>query len=594
MTSMDIIEALGGIDPALILDAKQPTAGRIPKWLKWTSVAACVCYLTAAAVLSVYHILTPSAETGQVLASTEESIPDVSSQEETSNTVNLNSEKYGLSLNVPAEYAGKIQIDTPLTSEEYLDAYQDNIAFTLYDGTSDTFDEGGFVWAIAVEPIEECDFNYFEYFELTTCVLNRAQLGTDENYVYVLIYPDVRLQFDNNNYNAAARYSSCAEAGYEMLLNFCQENGFTSDGTWTTRYQEKILDPLDELLAQFPGSTEKVVLTSEKYGLSISVPDAYVNEITVDTPFDFTVSVTGAYIYSFENVAFCFQDTSQTNDFYIPETDPGYVFMISVYDTSEYVKGDYYDLHLTFTNAVLGTKGDLTYIVTYPIPEFQCDETYENVSSYYDHIWAAYEILEDFVKRNDLNDDGDWKKRYTEHMITTSDDFENTLGISVNVSSNSGAILKCPAEYEYLFTVDQTHTDGKYTDVSYENMIFGYYNRPSKNEVPELIWGIVTFPKGEYPYKNFEEETYAYNHVLLGSDERFDYALLYQADHEFAFASSEDAETFFHRASDGMEVIRDFIRINKLSDGSSWELTFSSRVLKPVWDNLKYMKEFEK
>lgn len=592
MTSMDIIEALGGIDPALILDAKKPSPRRIPGWLKWASAAACICCLLTAVMLSFQQILAPAHPANIEQASTNEVIAE--------NNISLTSTEHALTLSVPLEYADNILIDTPLISEKYDGINSDtnlnlkNIPFTFYTDGTNSFDQGGFVWCIVKRQIEDYDADYYTFYESSVLAANFVLLGSDENYIYELMYPMVSEQIDASNYDGILHYAACANAGYDMLIDFCRENNISGDHSWTTRYQDKIVTPLNELMSQQDSSVHNTILTSEKYGLSISVPDAYVNEITVDTPFDYTVSQTGAYIYSFENIAFCFQDTSQTNDFYIPETDPGYVFMISVYDTSEYVKGDYYDLHLTFTNAVLGTKGDLTYIVTYPIPEFQCDETYENVSSYYDHIWAAYEILEDFVKRNGLNDDGDWKKRYTEHMITTSDDFENTLGISVNVSSNSGAILKCPAVYEYLFTVDQTHTDGKYTDVSYENMIFGYYNRPSKNEVPELIWGIVTFPMGEYPYKNFEEETYAYNHVLLGSDERFDYALLYQADHEFAFASSEDAETFFHRASDGMEVIRDFIRINKLSDGSSWELTFSSRVLKPVWDNLKYMKEFEK
>lgn len=56
MKGIDIIEAFGGIDAELIADAKRH--GRaVPRWLKWSAVAACLCCAAGLMVLSLGHML---------------------------------------------------------------------------------------------------------------------------------------------------------------------------------------------------------------------------------------------------------------------------------------------------------------------------------------------------------------------------------------------------------------------------------------------------------------------------------------------------------------------------------------------------------
>lgn len=402
MTGMDIIEALRDIDPDMILDAKKPVK-HIPKWLKLTSLAACICCLIALVTLSLGHILDGSQETeGQFnpLASADES---TKAQKD---TLILTSDQFDVSLEIPASYNENVLIDTPLSSNIFADVYNESIAFSFYDGTSRTLDDGGFIWSIAVYPASEYDYGSIAEFNQSTHNLNKLLLGTKDNQVFELIYPDIIRQFDFNNSESTLNYFTCTLAGYEALSDFTTRNGLTENSAWSSDYSEHVLGALNTLIDTFFHETtdEKISITSNRSGTKLTIPASYQVYFEIDTPY-----IDEKYDeVNFENVVYSFYAPDCQTEYY-----KGLIWSIMIYDANSYENHNFiYDMFM-YNMIELGSDKNYDYVLLYPEPEHQYDlYSQQSALSYFRCLLRGIIILHTFIEENQLNSDGTWQDVY--------------------------------------------------------------------------------------------------------------------------------------------------------------------------------------
>lgn len=146
----------------------------------------------------------------------------------------LPSAVYPVALEIPAEYVEEIEVDTPY-KDTWCDVQYDNAVFSFCDKSSQKYDLIGLVWCITATPINEYTplnpVNYDYIFEY-----NRAELGTDEDYAYELIYPSAGHQCNQNDPENAESYSTHIAIGQDLLTQFIQQNSLQSDGTGLERY----------------------------------------------------------------------------------------------------------------------------------------------------------------------------------------------------------------------------------------------------------------------------------------------------------------------------------------------------------------------
>lgn len=151
----------------------------------------------------------------------------------------LSSAVYPVALEVPTEYSAEIEVDTPYQDNPYgtleCEIQFDNVVFSFYDKSSHAYGLIGLVWCITATPINEYtppDPMYYDFiFEY-----NEAELGTDEDYVYTLIYPSVLHQCNPDDPENADSYFAHLAIGQDLLTQFIQQNSLQSDGAGLERY----------------------------------------------------------------------------------------------------------------------------------------------------------------------------------------------------------------------------------------------------------------------------------------------------------------------------------------------------------------------
>lgn len=147
----------------------------------------------------------------------------------------LPSAVYPVALEIPAEYVEEIEVDTPFLDMSCETVQFDNAVFSFYDKSSQEYGRIGLVWCIIATPINEYTpldpVNYDFIFEY-----NRAELGTDEDYAYELIYPRAARQCNIKDSENVESYFAHHAIGQDLLTQFIQQNSLQSDGVGVERY----------------------------------------------------------------------------------------------------------------------------------------------------------------------------------------------------------------------------------------------------------------------------------------------------------------------------------------------------------------------
>ena len=280
MKGIDIIEAFGGIDNDLLLDAKRHKKAA-PRWLKWASLAACLCCVTALTVLSLSRLTaspeprgtsfgagapTPGPEAPALPPDPEESAleptptptpePTPTPTPEVQPTptpapdrdyLELTSDQYQVTLYAPADYASEITTDTSLVDTTYDVSFPD-VAFSFVDTAAQTPAVAGRVWSISVRDRDSYDWDGIQEFLDFNFLYNRVPLGTKGNYVYELVYSSPGEQCDPEDPTAVFSYYCHLTDGLTMLEDFITRNGLEEYPLWRDTYREKTITALEENL----------------------------------------------------------------------------------------------------------------------------------------------------------------------------------------------------------------------------------------------------------------------------------------------------------------------------------------------------------
>ena len=280
MKGIDIIEAFGGIDNDLLLDARRhkPAA---PRWLKWVSLAACLCCVTALTVLSLSRLTaapesrgnsfgagapTPGPEAPALPHDSEESAPEPTPTPTPEPTptptpeaqptptpapgrdyLELTSDLYQVTLYAPVDYASEITTDTSLVDTTYDVSFPD-VAFSFVDTAAQTPAMAGRVWSISVRDRNSYDWDDIQEFLDFNFLYNRVPLGTKGDYVYELVYSSPGEQCDPEDPTAVFSYYCHLTDGLTMLEDFITRNGLEEYPLWRDTYREKTITALEENL----------------------------------------------------------------------------------------------------------------------------------------------------------------------------------------------------------------------------------------------------------------------------------------------------------------------------------------------------------
>ena len=115
MRGIDVIEALQNIDENLIFRAKHHKK-YAPAWLRYVSVAACICCALLLGLLIINRLIAPGEENvPDVLAPTEEEIETSAPEDEA--TITLSSQLYPVTITIPEQYESNLLVDTPFVDE---------------------------------------------------------------------------------------------------------------------------------------------------------------------------------------------------------------------------------------------------------------------------------------------------------------------------------------------------------------------------------------------------------------------------------------------------------------------------------------------
>lgn len=334
MSGMDIIEAMGQIESDLILDARHQKRA-VPRWLKWGSLAACLCCVTALAFFSLSRlaqapastdnamspgapapeaapVLPPTEESAQESAPTPDPTPVPTSKPEPTPTpapdgdhLELASAQYQVTLRFPADYADEITADDDFSDPRY-DVSFSGSAFMFVDHAAQTANFPGLVWSISAVPKEEHDPAGYEEFRDNIFMYNSLLIGADDRNVYLLGWPDPGFQFDFGNPTAARSYYLHVRDGLTILEDFVTRNSLEESSDWQGIYREKLISRMagllgdiapegqnsDELSSLRTDLIEIIGLTPEapayaKYGCTDPAMTLYVQEdnpVELETP----------------------------------------------------------------------------------------------------------------------------------------------------------------------------------------------------------------------------------------------------------------------------------------------------------------------
>ncbi len=262
MRGIDIIEAMENIDEKLVIDAKLHKKSA-PAWLKYLSVAACICCVLLLSLLMINRIISLGEENvPDTLAPTEESAQNSGIENpQPENTITLSSTRYPVTLTVPESYADHVLVDTPFIDDTLYEAFDigvdvtasfENVAFSYHAYFSEQSASDGMVWLIVAYPIEEFSFEVYEQQQKgVAMVLTHTVIGTDDEYVYEIVHPGYPEYFyDCSTLESTKTYLQHLQAGLTILEDFSLENGLETDPDWSRFYQEFTIAPVEYQLAK--------------------------------------------------------------------------------------------------------------------------------------------------------------------------------------------------------------------------------------------------------------------------------------------------------------------------------------------------------
>lgn len=441
MKGINIIEAFGGIDNDLLLDAKRHKKSA-PRWLKWASLAACLCCVTALTVLSLSRLTaapesqgtsfgtgapTPVPESPALPPDSEESAleptptptpeptPTPTPEAQPTPTpapdrdyLELTSEQYQLTLYVPADYASEITTDTSLVNTEY-DITFPNVAFSFVDTAAQTPALAGRVWSISVRDRDSYDWDgVLEYLDYPF-LYSRAPLGTKGSYVYELVYSPPGEQCNLEDPTAVFSYYCHLTDGLTMLDDFITRNGLEEYPLWRDTYQEKTITRAEAVLNKFEedylGGVDRSTLRtyqSERTGLTLELSEDMIPSIVEgDAPAIFSL----------------YEPISQE----LLGNDGGLVWTIYRYTTEEYLE-TYHRTTTAFSKTpltdsldyLLGRSYswdetvDYVYVIHFPTDVRYDPNSQESTEAYQHYEAQSTRILKHFLTDNNIEANPYW------------------------------------------------------------------------------------------------------------------------------------------------------------------------------------------
>lgn len=441
MKGIDIIEAFGGIDNDLLLDAKRHKKSA-PRWLKWASLAACLCCVTALTVLSLSRLTaapesqgtsfgtgapTPVPEAPALPPDSEESAleptptptpeptPTPTPEAQPTPTpapdrdyLELTSDQYQLTLYAPADYASEITMHSGLLDMEH-DVVFSDLAFTFVDTFNQTQTFPGRLWCIAVY---RQDTTYRDPVPTTsdgTALYTHAPLGTKDGNVYELIYFSPTTECDMEDPTAVFSYYCHLTDGLTMLDDFITRNGLEEYPLWRDTYQEKTITRAEAVLNEFEedylsGVDPSTLRTyqSERTGLTLELPEDMLPSIVEgDAPAIFSL----------------YEPISQE----LLGNDGGLVWTIYRYTTEEYLE-TYHCTTTAFSKTpltdsldyLLGRSYswdetvDYVYVIHFPTDVRYDPNSQESTEAYQHYEAQSTRILKHFLTDNNIEANPYW------------------------------------------------------------------------------------------------------------------------------------------------------------------------------------------
>lgn len=442
MKGIDIIEAFGGIDNDLLLDAKRHKKAA-PRWLKWASLAACLCCVTALTVLSLSRLTaapesqgnsfgtgapTPGPEAPALPPDLEESAlePTPTPTPEPTPTptpdaqptptpatdrdyLELTSDQYQLTLYVPADYASEITPDSDFIDPNYDVTFSGN-AFTFVDTSVRTSQFPGLVWCISALPKETHNWERTEEFLDYTFMYNQLPLGSDDRFVYELIYSDPGSQCTATDSAANFSYYLHLFDGLTMLEDFITRNGLEEYTPWRDRYEQRIIQPVEQILTDLEqdylsGLDPSTLRTyqSERTGLTLELPEDMLPGIVEgDDPAIFSL----------------YEPTSQE----LLGGEAGLVWTIYRYTTEEYIKTYNWSTfrysktplnaagsdYLLGCSPILNASSGYVYVIHIPTDVRFDPNSQESTDAYQRYIAQSARILKHFLSDNQIEANPYW------------------------------------------------------------------------------------------------------------------------------------------------------------------------------------------
>lgn len=442
MKGIDIIEAFGGIDNDLLLDAKRHKKAA-PRWLKWASLAACLCCVTALTVLSLSRLTaspeprgtsfgagapTPGPEAPALPHDSEESAleptptptpePTPTPTPEVQPTptpapdrdyLELTSDQYQVTLYAPADYASEITTDTSLVDTTYDVSFPD-VAFSFVDTAAQTPAMAGRVWSISVRDRDSYDWDGIQEFLDFNFLYNRVPLGTKGNYVYELVYSSPGEQCDPEDPTAVFSYYCHLTDGLTMLEDFITRNGLEEYPLWRDTYREKTITRVETILTEFEedylGGIDPSTLRtyqSERTGLTLELPeDMLPGIVESDDPAIFSL----------------YEPTSQE----LLGGEAGLVWTIYRYTTEEYIKTYNWSTfrysktplnaagsdYLLGCSPILNASSGYVYVIHIPTDVRFDPNSQESTDAYQRYLAQSARILKHFLSDNQIEANPYW------------------------------------------------------------------------------------------------------------------------------------------------------------------------------------------
>lgn len=586
MSGIDLIEALDFLDAEYVQDARN-FQRHIPSWLKWVSVAACICCLLLVGGLSLQHIFKAVS-----LVPDSEALASVTFDEDDCEII---TSKTGLSMAVPVAYLDDFDVDLTYTHTVEGDPIHRELIFAFNDEYNRA--SGGFVWGIYAQSAQEWTAQLQEGQTESMDSLYFTPIGRSGDQVYTLAYYSPLLsepeQYDPASCESVSSYYQHMENGLLMLEDFLARNQLEPVNEWwdwQDYYQRKLLKPLEVQLENLQQSDDDAeVLLSEYYGVTLEVPAKYAGEFVVDACFT-------SYRTEYDilnDMAFGFYDNTNQNT-------EGFVWGIYAHFTPEkwddYVESGDADTYYSFDYTVLGQREKQTCVLVYYPTDptdngyLQYDpESYESVNAYYEHLVAGYHVLDDFVQRNGLTEDlshGDWQELYQkqllkplEILLEELEDESNPTPLLWSYSGELNIIEDC-MEYS-----ENQRTMTLFDPITREILGYGgnifWLEALSYEEYTQFI---ADDPVAE-PFEDGWYGSVDPCGFVFARDEEHYYILNTPTDLQYDPLDTASSSSYLTYMEASMEILESVISLNDLTCNPHWGEEFSQKLFYELFQN---------